>query len=216
MIVGCAMSPDGTQVVYSNLGWKDETDRRDTDLWVRSRGWRRSAAPHLRAGLRQCAALERRRRVDLLHVRALASAARTARLTTARHNSGGFARTASISCRSRDSRRESTATSLSKDGKTLHYLVHRDQEDDPWKDLRSKHKDIVDCGSRYAQGLRNLETRPAHLAQRESSLTRSAISMASRSRLTAGESPCTPRRTTNSSATKAGRVSTSTTPRRRP
>ena len=49
---------------------------------------------------------------------------------------------------------------LSKDGRALYYLVHRDQEDDEWKDLRAEHKDIVECspGARKVSEIWKLDT----------------------------------------------------------
>jgi dipeptidyl aminopeptidase/acylaminoacyl peptidase len=145
IITGCAMSPDGKYVLYSNLGWKEVTDRRDTDLWVVPTAGgdaRRLTFEPVSDGSPQWSP-------DGKWVY-FTSARDRAGEDTPPHN--GKTQVWRIRLDGTDlmpvTRLEKGVNGyeLSKDGRALFYLVHRDQEDDVWEDLRAKHKDLIEFG----------------------------------------------------------------------
>ena len=141
MVVGCAMSPKGEYVAYSDLRWKDVSDRRDTDIWlVPATGGeaRRLTFDPASDGSPQWS-----------------PDGKWIYFTSARGDDddppyNGKTQVWKISI---DGERLVPVTryekgvngyELSSDGRTLYYLRHRDQDDDMWKDLRSKHADTID------------------------------------------------------------------------
>jgi dipeptidyl aminopeptidase/acylaminoacyl peptidase len=145
IINGCEMSPHGKHVAYTDLRWKDVNDRRDTDLWVvptTGGDARRLTFEPVSDGSPQWSP-------DGAWIY----------FTSARERAGedqppynGKTQVWRIRPDGTDlmpvTRIEKGVRGyeLSPDGRTLYYLVHRDHEDDIWKDLRAKHKDIIEYG----------------------------------------------------------------------
>ncbi|MBU0618007.1 MAG: prolyl oligopeptidase family serine peptidase [Planctomycetes bacterium] len=141
MIVGCAMSPDGEYIAYLDLRWKDVTDKRDTDIWVvptaggdaRRLTFETAAdgSPQWSPDSRWIYFTSARGDDDEPPYNGQTQVWRIAvdgdRLVPVTRFEKGM-----------------DGYELSKDGRTLYYVTHRDQEDEVWKDLRAKHKDTID------------------------------------------------------------------------
>lgn len=141
MVIGCVMSPDGKCVAYSDLRWKDLSDRRDTDIWV----------------VPTAGGDARRLTFDTASDSSpqWSPDGKWIYFTSARgddeqppYNGERQVWRIAVDCerlvpvtRFEDG---VDGYELSKGGRTLYYLVHRDQEDEAWKDLRAKHKDTID------------------------------------------------------------------------
>ncbi len=149
MVVGCVMSPNGEFVAYSDLRWKDLSDRRDTDIWL----------------VPATGGDARRLTFDTASDRSpqWSPDGTWIYFTSARGDDDDppFNGKTQVWRVSIDGERLVPVTrfekgvngyKLSKDGRTLYYLIHRDQEDEVWKDLRAKHKSSID----FAHGTREV------------------------------------------------------------
>ncbi len=143
MIVGCVMSPDGKYVAYSDLRWKDLSDRRDTDIWI----------------VPTAAGDARRLTFDTASERSPQWSPDCKWVYFTSQRTRGDGDTPPYNGKTQvwriavDGDEPVPVTrfekgvdgyELSKDGRTLYYLVHRDQDDDIWKDLRAQHKDMIE------------------------------------------------------------------------
>ncbi|MFQ5807224.1 MAG: TolB family protein, partial [Phycisphaerae bacterium] len=151
VISDCAMSPDGAHVVYVDLRWDESTDKRNADLWAVPTGggearrltfdpasdswpqWSPDGEWIYFTSSRERAGEDKPPYNGKMQVwRVAVDGLEPMPVTRFEEGLSGY--------------------ELSKDGQTLYYLIHRDQEDDEWKDLRAKHKDLID----FAHGTRQV------------------------------------------------------------
>ena len=141
MLRGCVMSPDGEHVAFTDLRWKDQSDRRDYDIWVVSTSGgeaRRLTFDSASDGSPQWS-----------------PDSKWIYFTSARGDEDDPPRNGErqVWRISLDGERMIPVTrfddgvagyELSKDGRTLYYMTERDQNDDEWKDLRDSTSDSID------------------------------------------------------------------------
>ncbi len=142
IITGCVLAPDGQRVAYTDLRWDEATDRRALDIWVTSVtnpspqrltfDPASDRSPHWSPDGRWIYFLSSRKRAGE------DSPPYNGKTQVWRIGANGL----NLTPVTRFEKGLSGYT-LSKDGRTLYYLVHRDQDIDDWKDLRGKHKEIV-------------------------------------------------------------------------
>ncbi len=145
IIADCVVSPDGDYVTYVDSRWEKSTDKRNADLWVvptaggearrltfdpasdTSPQWSPDGRWIYFTSARERAGEDQPPYNGKMQVwRIAVDGVEPVPVTRFEKGVSGY--------------------DLSKDGRTLFYLVHRDQEDDEWKDLRAKHKDLIDFG----------------------------------------------------------------------
>ena len=148
-ITGCVVSPDGKYVAFTDFRWRPESDRRDLDIWVASTAGddvRRLTFESPMDGSPQWS-----------------PDSQWIYFTSARGDDdeppyNGKKQVWRVSLDGERlvpvTRFEKGVSSyeLSSDGRTLYYAKNRDQNDDEWKDLRAKHKDVID----YSHGQRTV------------------------------------------------------------
>ena len=143
-IADCALSPDGRHAVYVDSRWNVEADKRNADLWLvdtAGKNCRRitfdmasDRSPEWGPDSRWIYFLSNRKlgdedqppyngKTQLWRI----AIDGVAPVPVTRLEKGVV------------------AYELSHDTGTLYYLVHRDHEDEEWKDLRMEYKDIVNC-----------------------------------------------------------------------
>lgn len=148
-ITGCVASPDGKYAAFTDLRWKAAADGRDLDLWAAATAGdevRRLTFENASDGSPQWSA-----------------DGRWIYFTSARGGEkeppyNGKTQVWRISL---DGERLLPVTrfekgvdgyELSRDGRTLYWVKHRDQDDDEWKELRAKHKGTID----FSRGTRKV------------------------------------------------------------
>lgn len=140
-ISGCAISPDGMHVAYTEVRWQGEDERTNTDLWVvdvQSREVRRLTFD--KAGVGSPTWSPDSRHIYYTSGRRLAGEkepplnGKNQVWRISRDGGEPFAVT-----RVADG---VGSFELSKDGKSLYYTVSEEHTEDEWKDLRGKYKDL--------------------------------------------------------------------------